>query len=74
MLEHLGDAELVVLRMAQLAPQLLTALGQPRVQLRDAVPAPFGRLDLDPAAAVLHVLLDDSLLPARSDVAEVGIE
>jgi hypothetical protein len=27
-----------------------------------------------PASFALHVLLDDALLPARGDVAEVGVE
>jgi hypothetical protein len=34
----------------------------------------LGRVDPDAPAAVLHVLLDDALLPAAGDVAEVGVD
>jgi hypothetical protein len=72
-LEHLGHVELLVLGVAHLVPQRAAALAQPGVEFGEAAEALLGRVDPDAPAAVLHILLDDSLLPARGDVAEVGV-
>jgi hypothetical protein len=73
-LEHLGHAELLVLGVAHLVPQRPAALAQPGVEFAEAAEALLGRVDPDAPAAVLHVLLDDALLPAAGDVAEVRVE
>jgi hypothetical protein len=65
-LEHLGHAELFVLGVADLVPQRPAALPQPGVELGEAAEALLGRVDPDAPPAVLHVLLDDSLLPPAS--------
>jgi hypothetical protein len=62
--EHLGHAELLMLGVAHLVPQRATALTQPGVDFGEAAEALLGRIDPDAPPAVLHVLLDDSLLPA----------
>ena len=67
--EHLGDAELLVLGMLDLGPQLPATLAHPGIEFVDAAEAHLPRVDPDAPAAVLHVLLDDSLLPAGGDVA-----
>ena len=69
LLEHLGDAELLVLGMLDLGPQLPATLAHPGIEFVDAAEAHLPRVDPDAPAAVLHVLLDDSLLPAGGDVA-----
>ena len=72
--EHLGHAELLVLGVPDLAPQFSAPLAQPCVEFGQAAPFALARLDPDAPAAVLHVLLDNALLPAAGDVAEVGVE
>ena len=74
MLQHLGHAELRMLRVSYLRPQAATALAQPGVEFGKGAKALLGRIDPDTPPAVLHVLLDDTLLPAAGHVAEVGVE
>ena len=74
MLQHLGHAEFRVLGMAHLTPQRPATLAQPRIEFGERAKALVLRLQPDAATTVLHVLLDDAFLPARGDVAEVGIE
>jgi len=68
-LEHLGHAELLVLGVANLDPQRSASVGQPDVEFDERAEAQLGRVDPDAPPAVLHVLLDHALLPARGDVA-----
>ncbi len=74
MFQHLGHAELLVLRMANFAPQGPAAVAEPGVEFDEGAPASLACFDPDAPPAVLHVLLDDPLLPAAGDVAEVGLE
>jgi hypothetical protein len=46
---------------------------EPGVELGEAADALAARVDSDAPPAVLHVLLDDTLLPAVGHVAEVGV-
>ena len=73
-LEHLGHAELLVLGVADLLPQGSAPIGQPGVELGKAAELALGRVNPDAPATVLHVLLDDTLLPAAGHVAEVGVD
>ena len=73
-LQHLGDAERFVLRVAQLSPQSPAALAQPRIELGKAAKAPLPRLHPDATAAVLHILLHAPLLPAAGTVAKIRVE
>jgi len=73
-LKHLGHAELVVLGVAYLLPQGPAAVPQPGVEFDEGAEAFLRGIDPDAKPAVLHVLLDDTLLPASGDVAEVGID
>ena len=56
MLEHLGNAELPVLGVAELVPQCPAAIPQPRVELSETAPAPVGRINPDAPATVLNIL------------------
>ena len=67
--QHLSHAELVVLGVADLLPQGPAAVAQPGVEFDERAEALLARVDPDAPPAVLHVLLDDTLLPARGDVA-----
>ena len=62
-LQHLGDAELLVLKVTYFIPQGAVADIQPSVELLKATR--FARLRVDPdwPAAVLNVLLDHAFLP-----------
>ena len=73
-LEHLGHAELIVLGVADLLPQRPASTRKPCVEFGEAAELDLGRVDPDAPAAVLHVLLDDTLLPAAGNVAEVGLD
>jgi hypothetical protein len=73
-LQALGDGELRPLRMAHLLPGGPAAPGKPAIKLGKARPAPLKRLAPDLPAPVLNVLLDDTLLPARRPVAELGLK
>ena len=73
-LQHLGDAQLPVLRVRRVRPHRLAALGQPRVEFGKAGELALSRLQPHPPPAVLHILLHHPLLPARGHVAEVRIE
>src|SRR5207247_9533221 len=74
MVEHLGHTELPVLGMPDFVPQRPAPRTEPRIEFDDRAEALLARLDPDATPAVLHVLLDDSLLPTGGDVTEVGIE
>ena len=74
LLEHLKHAEVLVFGVADLTPQGAAALAQPGVELIKGMPLARLRLNPDSPAAVLDVLLHDTLLPATGDVAEVGIK
>ena len=60
--------------VAYLIPQCPAAIAQPGVEFGEAAELHLVRLDPDAPPAVLHVLLDDTLLPARRNVAEVSVE
>jgi hypothetical protein len=62
-LEHLGHAVLLVLGVADLLPQSSAPISQPGVEFGEAAELDLGRVDPDAPSAVLHVLLDDTLLP-----------
>jgi hypothetical protein len=72
--EHLGHRQRVTFGMARLRPHRAAALEQPAIELGEAAKAPLAGLLPDAPATVLDVLLHDALLPARGDVAEVGVE
>ena len=72
--EHLGEGQVGVLGMPQRLPQGPAPRQQPEVELGERTEALVGGLLPQPPPAVLHVLLDDTLLPAAGDVAEVGVE
>ena len=72
--EHLGHGELPVFRVRRLGPHRPAAFAQPGVELGKRAKAPLLSLQPDAPAAVLHVLLHHPFLPARGDVAEVGIK
>ena len=74
MFEHFGHAELRVLGVPDLLPQRPATRSEPGIEFDERAKALLARVDPDAAAAVLHVLLDHPLLPARGDVTEVGIE
>lgn len=73
MLQHLRDAELAVFGVSNFVPQRTASWSEPRIEFGERAEASLAGLDPDASAAVLHVL-DHALLPARGDVAEVGIE
>ena len=62
-----GHAELLAFGVADLAPQGPAALAQPSIELLEAAPFTGLRIDPNTPAAVLHILLDDALLPAAGD-------
>ena len=73
-LPHLGHGELPMDRVRGVAPHRTTPLAQPGIEFDERAEATGRGFDPDAPAAVLHVLLHHPLLPARGDVAEVGIE
>ena len=72
-LEYLGHAKLLGFGMLDLEPQRPAALAHPAVELVHTGEAVVARIDPDAPMTVLHVLVDDALLRARGDVAEVGV-
>ena len=68
MLQHLGHAELSVLRMADLLPQGPAPVGQPGVEFDEAAELALGGLDPDAPPTVLHVLLDHALVVAAASL------
>jgi hypothetical protein len=72
--EPFGHGELPVDRMRGVAPHRTASLAQPGIEFDERAEATGRGFDPDAPAAVLHVLLDHTLLPARGDVAEVGVE
>eukprot|EP01038_Epipyxis_sp_PR26KG_P017796 gene17797-24838_t len=73
-LPHLGHGELPMDRVRGVAPHRTTSLAQPGIEFDERAEATGRGFDPDAPAAVLHVLLDYTLLPAGGDVAEVGVE
>jgi hypothetical protein len=53
-------------------PGVQASLVQPRIEAFQVRPAAFRCLHPDATTAILHVLLDDTLLPASGAVAELG--
>ena len=70
----LNDAELLVLRAPHFIPHRPTALTVPGVHLDEVAEALFGRGHPYAPTAVLHVRLNQALLAAARDVAEVRLE
>ena len=60
--------------MQALLPVTATAIKQPVVELTPVLPAPFTDFYPNSMARVLHVLLNDALLPACRHRAEFGLE
>ena len=60
--------------MVEFGPGSAALALQPRIERLHVGPALLGRLVPDADAPVAHVLLDDALLPAAGDVAELGLE
>src|SRR6266702_8497511 len=71
LLEHVGDAQLTIVRMLHLIPQRPAPGRQPCIQISEPAEALPTRVNPDTQAAVLHVLLDEAFPPATGDVAEV---
>jgi hypothetical protein len=61
--KYLGYAEPDVLGVANFLPQRPAARAQPGVEFGEAAELQLVGLEPDPPTAVLHVLLDDALLP-----------
>jgi len=73
-LRDLSDRQFRPLRVMHLPPRRPAALAEPRIECFQIRPAPFSGLPPDLAAPVLHILLDDALLPAGGAVAELRLE
>mmetsp|Transcript_44314 Transcript_44314/g.78330 ORF Transcript_44314/g.78330 Transcript_44314/m.78330 type:complete len:366 (+) Transcript_44314:5222-6319(+) len=73
-LQHVSHCQCRPLGVRGLGPAGAAALGEPGIERGQVWPAPFARFAPDLAPAVLHVLLDDALLPAGGRVAELGLE
>ena len=73
-IQHLGQRELLVLRMRCFGPDRAAALSQPGVELHKRAKPLGASLYPDTPAAVLHVLLHHPFLPARGHVAKVRLE
>ena len=74
LLPDIGQRQFGPLGVAQLVPGVQAGLVQPGVERGQIGPASFGRLAPDAAAAILHVLLDDALLPAGGPIAKLRLE
>jgi hypothetical protein len=72
--QHLLHAELLVLGVADPAPQSPAALAQPGVERFERAKLALLRIEPDAPAAVLYVLFHHAFFPARGHVAEIGIE
>ena len=74
LLPDVGNGQLGPLGVRQFMPGVQAGLVQPRIEALQVRPAAFGRLQPDATTAILHVLLDNALLPASGAVAELRLE
>ena len=73
-LPNIGNAQRWPLWVCQLIPRLAAGTVQPLIELGQTAPAPLSDLAYHASPAVLHVLLDDALLPPRRPVTELVIK
>src|SRR3981081_2703145 len=74
LIKYVSDAHALVIRMAHLIPKQPATRVQPRVQFGERAEALLARTCPDPLPTILHILLDDTLLPSAVHVAEARFE